>query len=167
MFARKDFRGPSNLTQDQSDPRSPHGNLGARGSCQTQQTGETLEYSPWPHQHPWEIYQSNPLPFVKIVRDTSFSKYFCIQGKCCFLYPKHLSIPNPGTTSTIMPMSLKVPMGPPSISLLPLHLAGVPCCRHLYATWIVLTALNFSATCKGATDPRSFMPIGCSGGVQS
>ena len=84
-----------------------------------------------------------------------------------FLYPKHLSIPNPGTTSTIMPMSLKAPMGPPSISLLPLHLAGVPCCRHLYATWIVLTALNFSGTCKGATNPRSFMPIGCSGGVQS
>ena len=84
LFARKDFRGPSNLTQDQSDPRSPHGNLGARGSCQTQQTGETLEYSPWPHQHPWEIYQSNPLPFVKIVRGTTFSKYFCVQGKCCF-----------------------------------------------------------------------------------
>ena len=164
LFARKDFGGPSNLTQDQSDPRSPHGNLGAGGSCQTQQTGETLEYSPWPYQHPWEIYQSNPLPLSEVQRLLNTSVF---KVNVVFLYPKHLSIPNPGTTSTIMPMSMKVPMGPPSISLLPLHLAGVPCCRHLYATWIVLTALNFSATCKGATDPWSFMPIGCSGGVQS
>ena len=106
-------------------------------------------------------------PLSKLSEVQRFLNTSVFKVNVVFLYPKHLSIPNPGTTSTIMPMSLKVPMGPPSISLLPLHLAGVPCCRHLYATWIVLTALNFSATCKGATDPRSFMPIGCSGGVQS
>ena len=106
-------------------------------------------------------------PLSKLSEVQRFLNTSVFKVNVVFLYPKHLSIPNPGTTSTIMPMSMKVPMGPPSISLLPLHLAGVPCCRHLYATWIVLTALNFSATCKSATDPRSFMPIGCSDGVQS